>query len=351
MGWEDRPYYRDRGGSRASVLWSILGGSVPLFTAFGIRVRAHASLFFLIATVILFDYVKGFGIQARAISMAMLVLVVILHEFGHCFAARSVGGTAEDILLWPLGGLAFVAPPRRPWPTFVTVAGGPLVNVVICVFCIAGCWFLNHRLLPLNPFNPLRNFTQFQPNELGYYLFLLNLVSYDLFLFNLLPIFPLDGGQIFQTALWPKLGYRKATDIACVVGMAGACLLALYGLYQWQSSGVMLIAIAVVGFLYCRSRRMILRETGDEYSSDDGIDYSASLRPDPPRKRRRPSRWLIRRLRKQAERDNAEQQRLDSILGKVSAHGITSLTWSERRALRRATERQRQAEFEVSRRD
>jgi hypothetical protein len=80
-------------------------------------------------------------------------------------------------------------------------------------------------------------------------------------------------------------------------------------------------------------------------------DFSASLRPDPPRKRRRASRWMIRRLRKQAERDEAEQQRLDTILAKVSAHGINSLTWSERRALRRATERQRQNELEVSRRD
>ena len=88
--------------------------------------------------------------------------------------------------------------------------------------------------------------------------------------------------KYFKRRCGPKLGYRKATDIACVVGMVGACLLAVYGLYQWQSSGVMLIAIAVVGFLYCRSRRMILRETGDEYSSDDGIDYSASLAPTRP---------------------------------------------------------------------
>ena len=34
----------------------------------------------------------------------VLLATILIHELGHCLAARSVGGTAESILLWPLGG-------------------------------------------------------------------------------------------------------------------------------------------------------------------------------------------------------------------------------------------------------
>src|SRR6185437_14177844 len=104
MGWENRHYYRD-GQSSSGGIWAFLNGSVPLFTAFGIRVRAHASLLITIACVILLDYSKGYPLKARVASMSMLFVIIVLHEFGHCFAARWVGGEANDILMWPLGGL------------------------------------------------------------------------------------------------------------------------------------------------------------------------------------------------------------------------------------------------------
>src|SRR3954468_2776303 len=103
MGWEDRPYYRDRGGSGSlsnPLMW-LLTGSVPLFTAFGIRVRAHASLLLMIVLVLLFGLGQGFTWQDRVQSMSILFGIILLHEFGHCFAAPSVGGEANDILMWP----------------------------------------------------------------------------------------------------------------------------------------------------------------------------------------------------------------------------------------------------------
>jgi len=67
--------------------------------------------------------------------MGALFVIVLLHEYGHCFAARSVGGNAEEIILTPLGGLAMAYAPHDPWARFVTVIGGPLVNVAICAIC------------------------------------------------------------------------------------------------------------------------------------------------------------------------------------------------------------------------
>ena len=153
MGWRDRDYNRSGyGGDPVHPLLNLFIGSVPFGTWFGIRVRIHASLLWVIGLTLLFEHTQGYDFRDRAISMAALFAIILLHEFGHCFAARWVGGTADDILMWPLGGLAYASPPQRPWPTFVTVAGGPMVNVIICV--IYGAWLLTSAgFVPLNPFD------------------------------------------------------------------------------------------------------------------------------------------------------------------------------------------------------
>ena len=53
------------------------------------------------------------------------------HEFGHALACRQVGGSANQIILWPLGGVAYVNPPQRPGATLWSIAAGPLVNVAL----------------------------------------------------------------------------------------------------------------------------------------------------------------------------------------------------------------------------
>src|SRR5205814_4279058 len=151
MAWQDRPYYRDSSSGAGNPLMWVLNGRVPLFTAFRIRVQAHPSLLIYVALVLLFGPGKGFAWQDRVLNVSVLFAVVLMHEFGHCFAARWVGGDANEILMHPLGGLAMAAPPRRPLPTFITVAGGPAVNVLICLFC-GGILFSLTGWLPWNPF-------------------------------------------------------------------------------------------------------------------------------------------------------------------------------------------------------
>src|SRR5688572_26946288 len=118
MAWQDRPYYRDRDPSAGNPLMWLLTGSVPLFTVFGIRVRAHASMVLYAVLVLIFGLGPGYAWQDRVQNVTLLFAIVLLHEFGHCFAARWVGGEANDILMHPLGGLAMASPPRRPLPTF-----------------------------------------------------------------------------------------------------------------------------------------------------------------------------------------------------------------------------------------
>jgi hypothetical protein len=86
---------------------------------------------------------------------------------------------------------------------------------------------------------------------------------------------------------------------------------------------------------------------GPEELSDE-VDYSSSLASDPPRKKRGGMR-AVKRAQRLREQERAEQAKVDAILEKVSNHGMHSLTWWEKRTLRKATERQRKRDQELAR--
>src|SRR5215471_14836789 len=116
-------------------------GSIRLFRFAGIDLYLHWSWFL----------VAFYGISTRAQSYSSYVwpvldyltlfLIVLIHEFGHALACRQVGGKADQIVLWPLGGVAYVAPPQRPGATLWSIAAGPLVNAVLAPVLI-GLFFI-----------------------------------------------------------------------------------------------------------------------------------------------------------------------------------------------------------------
>lgn len=355
MGWQDRHYYRE-GRSGGGVLdW--LGRSFHLFTIFRIRVRIEAQLLVLIALVLLFG-LGGFGqtVVSRVQSMAMLFVIILLHELGHCFAARSVGGTADEIVMTPLGGLAMAMAPRRPWPTFVTVAGGPAVNVVICLLCGIGMYFLAGTF-PLLPGSFWEAYSRVYLSG-GWlapakYLFWIYAWSYGLLLFNLLPVFPLDGGQLLQSILWKPMGYYKSMLLTLNIGLVGSVLMIMsgIGLIGMFGGGVLMIFIGLSCFMNCLQTRAMMRAEGPwAFSDEDSFDYgAAAAAASRPQRRKLGAKWSAMRARNSAKAAQAEQASIDAILAKVSAKGMNSLTWLEKRTLKRATERQRQRDLETAR--
>ena len=354
MGWQDRPYYRDAGSSSGSPWMWLLNGSVPLFTVFGIRVRMHVTLLLLIVLG-LFGAVlpHGMGLTNALTVYGVLFVVILLHEFGHCFAARWMGGDADDILMWPLGGLAMTGAPNRPWPQLVTTMGGPAVNLIICFLAAVVAFIVSGGHLPPLPILPLASEYHIPTSMTEAYCWYVFAVSWGLFVFNLLPIFPMDGGRMLQEILWFRIGYYRATLIACVVGMVGSVLMAAYGaLHLGSWFGLTLIILGACCFLYCYQQRAMMKAEGPWAFEDENNDYSASMwKPDEvdeeqaaKRKTKRLSRRAVKKLRKMAQAEEAEQARLDAILAKVSAQGMQSLTWKERRVLHKATQRQREVE-------
>lgn len=334
MAWQDRSYYRDPGSRPSNPLMWLLTGSVSLGRWFGIEVNLHASfIVFIVITLLLPGTIGGF--RNAATASALLFGIVLLHEFGHCFASRSVGGSPQQILMTPLGGLAFADAPHRPWATFVTVAGGPLVNVLICLVTAIALSFLSRSLyIPWRPHN-IDLARAAGASSLVFYLWWIFLISWALLLFNLLPIFPLDGGQLLQSLLWVKFGYYKATLFASITGMIGGGLLGLYGLMNFS---LLLMCIAFMGVQFCYYKYRELKANGPWAYEEQSLYSAAYENLDRPKKA---SARKLRAAKRQSDEVAREQEQIDAILSKVHQQGMQSLTWLERRALKKATERQR----------
>ena len=156
--------------------------------------------------------------QVRGINLLeylALFGLVLLHEFGHALACRSVGGQANTILLWPLGGVALVSPPPRPGTTLWCLAAGPLVNVVL-VFVFLGIGLILHMTGALSACP-----------DLGKLFKMVALINVGLLIFNLLPIYPLDGGQILRALLWFFLGPSTSLIAVAIIGFVGVGMLVL----------------------------------------------------------------------------------------------------------------------------
>jgi Zn-dependent protease len=333
-----------------------LNGSFRVGRLFGITIRVHILFVIWIAYRLISDWQAW---QLHAAFLGMLFAIVLIHEFGHCFGARSVGGFAENILMWPLGGLAYAHAPMTAWAQFVTVACGPLVNVLFCLGsgAILAITAKTLAIFSLSPFNSVA-VPYGAPPWFGY-LAIFYWVNYFLLALNLLPIYPLDGGQLFQCLLWPFVGLQSALTIACQVGIAGCIGLGLWGL---TGGGGMLIFIALFGGFTCWQRLKMLRY---------GMVVDESIKRAPYREYRPRREGFFARMfkRKRRPRPNAADVsnpnpggwerkvqeeadlavELDRILKKVHDQGLNSLSYVERQTLQRATRERQQREREFDR--
>lgn len=342
---------------------NFLNGSFRVGRLFGINIHVHV-LFLVWAGFLLFSAGEAWKDQAGFLTI--LFGIVLLHEFGHCFGARAVGGEAENIMMWPLGGLAFAQAPMRPWPQFVTIAAGPLVNVVLCALT-AGLilYATGGGLLPgLNPLDlgviPIGDGPTALPEWLPY-AFTFYHVNLFLLAFNLLPVYPLDGGQLLHTILWPFLGLQRATLVACYLGLGGAVALGTWGLLGNEGMPGILVFIAIFGGFTCWQRLQMLRygmiyeDTHIRPYGDTGRYarrtlwnriFGAGLRRG-QRFKVHPSPSRPPEPEPEPEDERAEQQRLESevdrILKKVSERGLESLSYIERQTLEYATRRRQAA--------
>ena len=213
-------------------------GSIRLFRAAGVDVYLHW-WWFLVAAYEIKGH-RGVGnyssITFSILEYLGLFLIVLLHEFGHALACRQVGGTANKIVLWPLGGVAYVDPPPRPGATLWSIAAGPLVNVALLPV-----------LYGLYTVAKVQGWAETTPDVYELVTALL-LIDGGLLAFNILPIYPLDGGQILRALLWFVLGRARSLLVATIFGFVGVA--GMIGLAVWQQS-LWTGAVAVYMLMNC----------------------------------------------------------------------------------------------------
>ena len=178
-------------------------GALRLFRFKGIDVFLHWSWLILAWYEIQVRQSEYHSKVWNFIELLTVFGIVLLHEFGHALATRSVGGIANKILLWPFGGIAFVQPPQRPGAQLWAIAAGPLVNVVLIP--VTSALFLVARRLHL-------------PTDAMDYLNTVRFINAGLLIFNIMPFYPLDGGQILRSVLWFFIGPVRSLQAASIIG-------------------------------------------------------------------------------------------------------------------------------------
>ena len=310
----------------------------------GIPVWIHWTLFIELAFILHSYWVAN--ADGAAMLMAfwwwiVWLLNITIHELGHCYFAYTMGGRAEEIVLWPLGGLAYCDAPRLAWNQFWLAAGGPIFQLAPVIAAGLGIWILDVQ-------------TSFYPSLDDGPLAVLLGVSFwgnlQLLILNVLPIYPLDGGRMFLSILWGRMGSYPRAALATVwttraVGLATILYLSLD---KGQKSFGTLTIVFLIGALYKNEllRQQVLSGESEDYVF--GYDFSRgytslerSVRARPETERKPSFRERLHRRtreRKQAK-VAALRQRVDALLDRIAREGIASLSPSERKFLDQASRR------------
>jgi Zn-dependent protease len=213
-------------------------GSIHLFRFRGIDVFLHWSWFLVAIYMVSYRLQRYSTFVWGVLEYLVLFCIVLMHEFGHSLACRSVGGRADQIVLWPLGGVAYVDPPPRPGATLWSIAAGPLVNVALFPV-LSGAALLAR----------MEHWSATAPN-LYQFVISIWIINAVLLGFNLLPIYPLDGGQILRSLLWFAVGRARSLMIASTIGLVAIVLFVAFA-FSTLRDDPWLIVLAVFALFQC----------------------------------------------------------------------------------------------------
>jgi len=212
-----------------------ISGTVGMFRIFGVPVRLH----FTFILLLIFLVFIGVGGQQSGATTALYVLAlfgsVLLHEIGHTLVARHYGIQTIEIVMFPIGGVSRPERVPKAREEFWIAISGPLVNALIAAALFA--WVLaRHQFVPIHL---LRDPTDANLAER------IGAGNFLLFIFNLLPAYPMDGGRVLRSLL---ALFKPEEDATRIAAGAGQVLAAMVGLFGLLSSNFMLVFIAM--FIY-----------------------------------------------------------------------------------------------------
>ena len=338
---------------------------------FGIDIWIHWILLLFLAIRLIEFFLADERITATPVlGWLCLTLVwigsVLLHELGHAWAAKRQDGHTERIILWPLGGLAYCEAPQTPWSQFWVSAGGPLVTLALALIGGIVCLVAGWQLSPWNDSAPAEGLTLYARLFFQYFA----TMNFVLFLANLLPCWPIDGGKMLHCLLWHRTGSHpgsmlltlNVSRVVAIVALVFSGVLIVCH-FAWKHFtydhpvlallGTFCLIVGVLHFVEAHRLRQELRY--GEGPGDDvfGYDFSKgytslergfSGRQHSDEDEQRPG-WLEHRRsekrRREEERRVREESelraRLDELLEKIHRYGMESLSREEQRFLDKAS--------------
>jgi Zn-dependent protease len=221
-------------------------GTVGTIWVRGVPVRLH----FTFLILLIFLLFIGVGDRQSGAMTALYILAlfasVLLHELGHTLVARRYGIQTLEVVMFPVGGISRLDRTPRPREELWIAIAGPLVNAVLAAGLLA--WVAAQQ-----GFVKVELLREPTDANLAQRIALGNLL---LFLFNLLPAFPMDGGRILRSVLALRRPEEQATRIAAGAGQFLAIMLGLFGLL---SANFILVFVALFVFLGATQEGLAVR--------------------------------------------------------------------------------------------
>ncbi len=326
----------------------ILSASFRLGRFFGVELRVYWITLILLPLILVSQLTSAGYTFAEAVGLSALIAgilyaVVYTHEMGHVLAGRRYRIHTGLITLSPLGGIAHMSSPAaEPKQEILISLAGPATHLVwLAIF-----WPLSLLVEP--NYQSSGSFVTFCLQMAVHQLVQINLW---LMLFNLIPVFPLDGGRVLRALLALKMPAKKATIIACRIGMVGGVAFAIASFTLPGTWSVILFLIGISAIQACWHEMEAMKRCAGPYQTSgfeawqqdpDAWKYGMSEQSEKP--------GLLARLKtkREAKRAAAEHERrasldsqMDKVLEKISEVGITGLSASERKILDRSSKERR----------
>jgi len=328
-----------------------------------VQVRLH--IFFLLFAAISiylswFNQVSGTARRVDwVVITGLLVLIcsVLWHEMWHFTVASKFGGVMPQSVLVPWGGLSAIHVPHDPKAEMISYLAGPSANLALCAVCAPLLvWSANTELASL--LHPLQPALITEGSTWALVVSLTFWVNWLLFLVNLIPAFPFDGGQIFRTALSRFLGKHYAGVAAARVAQMAAIVLLVIAWFVRNSDPSSLVptwfALVMMAIFLLFSAANEPKRKEPEVTEDEvfGYDFSQgytslekSVDSIDDELESPISQWLEQRRRerkrRKVEQEVEEEQRVDEILARLHKHGMSGLSDDDRAILQRVSERYR----------
>ncbi len=191
------------------------------------EIQLHLTLILVVIYVLVVGQPGSVGTALWTIGTILaLFACIFLHELGHTLVSWAYGIKVSSIILWPLGGFAVLErQPEKPLASMLIAGVGPLVNLVLAglvlVVLFSGSLF---QFLPeINLRSPL-----------GGFLAILVIMNGILALFNLFPIYPLDGGRVLHALFQMVMGAERADTAMLIITLPLIFVMAVYAILSGE---------------------------------------------------------------------------------------------------------------------